>query len=559
MKLAFDNLVVRVEEATDAEHAWLFDYLSFADTTMAFRGKVKRFRVYNMITNTFPTGNLGSVVREWHRLRALPTCERCGGERLIGGLDTCPACSEIETMPRWIGTLSVKDERTRPCEPDPNADLAWLFWYQGEAVEHAVKRGRGIIKIPTGGGKTEVFVAMTRALPCRWLFIAHRAQLMINGAKRWIKRERERLDVEIEKLRAIDEISAQLYADELEDAYLRVRVGMFGDGVDDVRPDDRIVFATFQGLYATLAGRGGEILRWAQAVCIDECHVQPADTFFAVTQSASNAYYRIGLSGTPLQRGDRRNVLAIGALGKVLYRIKIKTLIDEGRYATPLIRFVTAEIASDIPPPSTCTKCGGKGEAKEVVTGDLMPCEACKGCGLARQKYATIYRHGVMMSSKRNAVVAQIAKRAAKPSMLFVEKRDHGKVLKQAIEKLGVSVRFVDGTKKTEQREKAIKDLARGHIDLVITTRIMQEGIDLPSLASVINAGAGKSMIGVLQRIGRGARTTIEKQTIEMWDVFDSDHVSLRRQSNARRKALEDETECRVEVLPLGAPLPLVG
>lgn len=558
MKLSFDNLVVHVEDATDGEHAWLFDYLSFTDGTQVFRGKVKRFRVYNMVTNTFPSGLLGSVVREWQRLRKLEPCRRCNGERMIG-FNACPACEKIEIRPKWIDRLALVDKRQRPCDVDASADLDWLFWYQREAVDAASSRARGIIEIPTAGGKTEVFVALTRAVPCRWLFIAHRAQLMINGAKRWIKRERDRLDREIEKLRAIDELMAQVEADELEDAYLRVRVGMFGDGQDTVRPDDRVVFATFQGLHASLHGRGREILEAAQAVCIDECHVQPADTFFAVTQAARNAFYRIGLSGTPLQRGDKRNVLAIGALGKIVYRIRIKTLIDEGRYATPIIRFVTVAGGDDIPKPSKCTKCDGLGEAKEEITGDTMPCATCKGSGLVAPKYPTVYKHGVIMSKKRNAAIVQIAKRAAKPCILFVEKRDHGKILKREIEKAGVTVRFVDGTKNTDQREKAIKDLGRGHIDMLITTRIMQEGIDLPAIASVINAGAGKSMIGVLQRVGRGARTTSEKTTIEIWDIFDSDHVSLRRQSTARRKALVDKTECPAETIPLGAPLPFLG
>lgn len=551
MKLVFDNVRVRVPEATSAERAWLFEFLSFRDGSGTYRGKKgARFRLYNMIKHEFPTGNLGSVVREYKRLGTLPTSGPAGAEK----------------QPAWWvdSRLQIVDTRVKPCEAKPNPSLDWLYWYQGEAVDACIARGRGIVKVPTGGGKTEIAVALKRAFPCRWLFVAHRAQLMNNGADRYVKRERERLERELSNLHALEaaydfepgEFEAEV--EELEEMIESVRAGRFGDGIDDVLESDTIVFATFQGLYAALNGRGGEILRWAQGIIIDECHVQPADTFYAVTQTAVNAYYRFGLSGTPLARGDKRNVLAIGALGKMLYKIRTKTLIDEGIYAYPRMRFVECDQSSEVPGPTKCRYCKGEGMVDDLVLEEKVVCEACKGSGAAKQKFPTIYKHAVVESKIRERVSTQIAKRMKKPGMVFVEKLDHGKRLKKAFERAGVTCRFVSGKKKTEQRDKALHDLVRGHLDLVITTRVMQEGIDVPSLASVFNAAAMKSPIGVLQKVGRGARTTEAKGEFEVWDIFDKGHTNLRKQANARKKALRDETECPVEVVPEGQPLPIL-
>lgn len=540
MKLRFNNTRVQVEDATTGEEAWLFDFLSFADGSNTYR-KRERFRVFDMVEHTFPVGNLGAVVRGYAQVRELAANER----------------------PKWFNgaKLGLVDERVKPCEAKPNPALAWLYWYQREAVEICVKRGRGIVKVPTAGGKTEIAIGLQRTLPCRWLFVAHRAQLMNNGAERWELRERERLEGELARLRVYaehaadagkpidpDDLEAEIA--ELEEMIADVHAGRFGDSIDDVRPTDKIIFATFQGMHAALAGRGGELARWAQGVIIDECHVQPAATFYAVTQACVNAYFRIGLSGTPLQRGDKRNVLAVGALGKMLYKIRVKTLIDEGVYAYPRMRFVECDQSSEIPAPVRCPTCKGSGTIIDAILEEPVDCMKCKGRGEIPPKYAAVYKHGIVESKIRERLSVQIAKQQAKPGMVFVEKLDHGKRLKRAFERAGLNIVFVDGKKKTKQRDQALLDLKRGHFDLVLTTRVMQEGINVPSLASVFNAGAGRSPIGVLQRMGRGARTTATKTEFEYWDILDKGRKNLRDQANARKKAMADETECPVEVLP---------
>lgn len=277
-----------------------------------------------------------------------------------------------------------------------------------------------------------------------------------------------------------------------------------------------------------------------------------------MTQAAVNAYFRIGLSGTPLQRGDKRNVLAIGALGRIIYRIRAKTLIDEGVFAYPRMRFVECDQSSEIPGPTKCLTCKSEGEVYDLILEERIVCEPCKGTGYRPPKYPVVYKHGIVESKIRERVCVQIAKRQAKPGMVFVEKLDHGKRLKRAFEKAGITVRFVWGAKKTEQRDRALHDLVRGHIDLLITTRIMQEGIDVPSLASTFNAAAMKSSIGVIQKLGRGARTTKTKTEFEVWDVFDKGFASLRKQANARKKAMADETECPVEIIREGEAIPML-
>ena len=56
--------------------------------------------------------------------------------------------------------------------------------------------------------------------------------------------------------------------------------------------------------------------------------------------------------------------------------------------------------------------------------------------------------------------------------------------------------------------------LKSGKIQCVIATVSWVEGVDIPNLTCVINAGGGKSEIQTLQKIGRGLRKTETKDTV---------------------------------------------
>jgi superfamily II DNA or RNA helicase/intein/homing endonuclease len=171
--------------------------------------------------------------------------------------------------------LTVDDQRVTPCQPDPSADLEWLrrhpaspqpVTHQLEAVEAVVARKRGLLHIPTGGGKTEVAIGLTRRLPCRWLFLVHRADLLLQTAARYTKRT-------------------------------GLEAGMVGDGQLSVPGDCRFIVATFQTMHSRRDDPGiRALLEQVDGLIVDEVHGLPADTFYDVAMRATNAYYRIGMS-----------------------------------------------------------------------------------------------------------------------------------------------------------------------------------------------------------------------------------------------------------------------
>jgi len=473
MRWRITNVVVVLEEATEAETEWMRGFLSYSDRRYNPRSGKYDTRQVSLLSlrGEFPTG-LG--IAAWREAKAKGY------------------------------HVEIVDARHVPCAqvPDPQADLSWLrkhpavtgeITFQTEAVMAVCKHRRGLIWAPTGSGKGTIAVGIAQAIPCRWLFLVHRLDLVEQQAARY-------------------------------ESITGLQAGRIGDGRVSLPDGCRFIVASFQTMHAAHKRGQGEALRVleeAEGLMVDEVHSLPADTYAAVTRRAVNAYYRVGMSATPLARGDGRNLMTIGGLGPVIYRIRPEELIRLGLLARPRIRMM---------------------EHRAL-------CE--------RPTWRGVYTEAVVRSRARNALVAQMTKQASKPALVFVQQVSHGRELEKLVRARGVSVEFVWGEEPLAIRRAAIQRLERGETEVLICSVIFQEGVDIPSLRSVVIAAGGASIIAALQRIGRGMRAdkASAKTEFEVYDVFDAgcgcsasprpeQHTGcrwLRRHSLERRKAYEAE------------------
>ncbi len=391
--------------------------------------------------------------------------------------------------------ITVTDARKRP-QVDPAADLAWLRDYQKDAVAAALRRTRGYIHAPTASGKTEIAAGIARSLPsCKLAFLVHRNQLADQTAKRFGARIPE------------------------------VPVGFIGEGRWE---PDQVTVATFQTLWARLnnpATRAKTLawLRSLDAFIVDECHVIPARTFTAILNECSNAYFRLGVSGTPVSGGGEKAVSVIGNLGPVVYRIRPEVLIANGSIAMPTIKMVPV-----------------------LQTMELAPAISRFAQAKVWQK---VNKELIVNSRTRNDAICRMVHAAQKPCMVFVQNLKHGEKLLAALLKAGVNTEFVEGKQDTAARNGSIKRLERGDIDVLVATVVFNEGVDIPDLRSVVIAAGGKSPIAAIQRVGRGMRIAAGKTTFEVWDVQDEGLPMLERHTKERLKAYKAEGY-KIEVAP---------
>ncbi len=394
--------------------------------------------------------------------------------------------------------IDLVDIRVVPCVPDWGADIEWLrhhpyakvdpITHQVAALEAAVAKKRGTLHIPTAGGKTEIAVGLTKVLPCRWLFVVPSGDLLGQTAERF-----------------------ELRLDE--------PIGRIGDGQWSV---ERVTVATFQTLHARITT--DEFLALTtevEGLICDEAHTLPADTYYAAVMRFKKAYFRIAMSATPMARGDLRSMRVVAATGRIIHRVWPKELIDAGIIAQPLVRFVPVYQELLV-------------KANDHPWGD----DAGKP---ERPDMAAIRNVLIVRSKLRNQTLVEIAKRAVKPALFFVREIPHGKHVEKLLGKAGIPTEFVYGNDHVAVRTAAVRRLERGEVDVLVCSVIFQQGIDIPTLGSIINGSGMRSAIATIQRTGRGMRTADGKDTVEIWDIDDCGCRILERQTAVRKGALRSE------------------
>jgi superfamily II DNA or RNA helicase len=430
MIIEYRNTRALVIDATDAELRWLNNYLAFDDKkaqwSPAYRtgnwdGKI---RLFSLITKQFPAGLIPLVKK---------------GAARVGT------------------TIDIVDVRNK-IAPDKTADVSWLdpVREQPQALAACLAAGRGIIWVPTGGGKTEIMIALTQSIPGKWLIAVPSLDLLNQTVDRYIERTGD------------------------------TSVGSIGEGTWN---EGRVTVATFQTLYTRLKSkdlRAKAFLADIDGACFDESHLLPADAFASVPKAMPKAYWRFGFSGTPLDRGDARNILLIGHTGPVIFKVAAQTLIDAGVLSKPRIKFVPL---------------------LQTVPGFF---------------WQDVYRSGVVESKARNTLLTSIALASSKPALLIVKEIDHGRTMEKHLRAAGLKTGFVWGGHSSGSRSFSSEQLARGDLDVLVVSTIYDQGVDIPELKSVIIGCGGKSAIKALQRLGRGMRVSAGKSEMELWDVQDS-------------------------------------
>ncbi len=432
----------RATVATNEEREWLRQYLVFR--TVSFKGgrpHQEQTRLWSPIDGSFPQGLVHLVKRN------SPT------------------------------KVEVHDLRPAP-SPDSAADVGWLRDYQLGAAKSASDKRRGILAVATGGGKTEIACALARMFPVRWGFLVHRAGLVNQAADRYERRCPE------------------------------LNVGRVREGEWLVPKDPNVVCASFQSLHAGLKSgdpRTRRLLQSFEGIVCDESHTVGAETYEAVAQACTNAHLRIGLSGTPMARSDRRSVLVVATLGPVIHTVTTTELVERGVLAKPRVRMVPVTQTAEYP------------------------------------TYQGAYGGLVVRGSARNAALVRAAQRCEKPAFLFVKEIGHGKALVKYLQRAGVKAEFTWGEHSAEWQARLIKNLERGALEVLVTSVVMQEGIDVPCLRSVIIGSSGKSIIASIQRVGRGTRKEEGKDEFWVYDIDDRGCDVLERHSKERAAAYRRE------------------
>jgi len=375
-------------------------------------------------------------------------------------------------------------------------DSKELRKYQKDVLEKAVSAGSGIIKVATGGGKSLIIASIAARYNIPTVIYV----------------------IGIELLYQMKET--------LERSY-NIECGIVGGGKCELGKD--VTIMTIWSAAAAfnkkakiadndttqdsskdmkLLDKAGvrKAVEKAQLFIFDECQYAASETLQFIHRASTSAKHRFLLSGTPW-RDSGDDILIEAVSGRRFCDISATYLIKKGYLVPPDIHFVNVPVMRNV----------GK-------------------------KYHDVYKNYVVENDERNELIVKAARKlvaAKKRVLILVVRVQHGKILQGLLEE-EFSVKFLDGGKSSSERLGTIKDVKEGNVDILIASKIFDQGVDIPELDALILAGSGKSSGRALQRIGRVIRLHSQKTKAIVVEFFDNCKY-LRDHSEARIKVYESE------------------
>jgi superfamily II DNA or RNA helicase len=350
--------------------------------------------------------------------------------------------------------------------------------FQSEALEAFRKaRGRGVVVLPTGSGKSHVGLMAIDDRRRSALVVAPTLDLV----RQWYDLLRTSFATE---------------------------VGIVGGGSYELRP---LTVTTYDSAYLHMARFGARF----GLVVFDECHHLPGDTYRLAAECCL-APFRLGLSATP-ERPDGREAELEQLIGPTVYRRDIVELA--GEY---LSDYETVRIDITLGP-----------EERELYEAERkIYLEFVRGQGI-RMGSPAGFQEFLMRASRSAAGVRalsayrkqrelQLAPREKLEQLsrlLSLHRNDRVLVFTQDnATAYAVARRFlvpvITHQTKVKERSEILERFADGRYGAVATSKVLNEGVDVPDAnVAVVISGSG-SVREHVQRLGRVLRRKDGKQAI---------------------------------------------
>jgi superfamily II DNA or RNA helicase len=261
-----------------------------------------------------------------------------------------------------------------------------------------------------------------------------------------------------------------------------------------------------------------KLIETCSAFIIDEAHLA-AEVTEELGKNAINAYYKLGLSATPW-RTDNQEIRIEGTLGQKIIEVSASDLIERGYLVPPKI-FMCKIFESH-----TATS------------------------------YPEVYSKNIVHNWERNFRIKQFAegfKSDGRPTLILVERREHGDILEGMIEDAvfvpGGDKGDVDPTAEEKNYRRRMLNAVENNEIILIATQWANVGVDAPRISSLILAGTNQSSVTTYQQVGRVLRCVgkdIEdsvkngKSDAIIVD-FMLEHKNLKTHSNMRKKVYKNE------------------
>jgi superfamily II DNA or RNA helicase len=420
----------------------------------------------------------------------------CLGKTLSDGRIKFPI-GLLSTIKKKMKTTQIEISSLRTQIPFPInkkevslLDGVILFPHQKKVISDFQQNPNGILQLPVRSGKTLIGAYLAAQSMQPTLYVIPSKDLLVQTVNEFQTR-------------------------------LGITPGRLGDGA--FQPG-LITIAIINSLVSPLKSKGSEkfnilkdIFFNTRFVIYDECHLS-SKSYQTIRSLLVNCCWHLGLSATPLggDRGQKLNTIALCG-GNIISKVSVEDMVAAGRVAKPKIIF--------LPTP----------QSENLSSWESYPEE---------------YQFGIVENRARNREIAETVKllrQLNKSILILVEQLDHGRNIQEYL--TGFIGQYVTGSDAVETRRRVLKDLQMRKLDYAIGTRIWNQGIDVPALDCIINAGGYKGTILTLQKYGRPLTKREGKDYGLVIDFLDDNYPSLYKHAQQRQKTAERCTAFDVVVL----------
>lgn len=249
-----------------------------------------------------------------------------------------------------------------------------------------------------------------------------------------------------------------------------------------------------------------------KCLIVDEIHDMMSDQPKTVYKLMKQACFRIAMSATPFKYGEKD---------------KVQKYMVKGFFGSTLL--------------IDCVE-GGKVTTKELQERGRLSKSKCiffpvREPKLDYEVYQDAVTFGIAENQDFHSMVKKLALAQQGRTLILVERIAHGDALNAMIPN---SI-WVRGQDNDATREQVINKLSKDKNCIAIATQgIFNTGINV-FVHNLINAAGGQAEHTIIQRMGRGLRTTEDKDILNYYDFIFYINEYLLKHSNKRVKILEDE------------------
>lgn len=412
---------------------------------------------------------------------------------------------EILEFLRKSELSAIKDgvEDLPPC-PELRCRALTMRGYQKRALDAWDKAGRrGVIVLPTGAGKTVIAMKAIELVNQPAVVIVPTLDLL----EQWRKRVHEEMGID---------------------------VGVYGGGENTVKA---VTICTYDSAYI----RAAEIGNRFSLLIFDEVHHLPGESFRQIAEMFT-APYRVGLTAT-YEREDMLHLELPRLIGGVVYRLRPEDLAG-----TYLSDFRLEKVNVDLTPEEKAEYERNYG----MFTRYLEENRIWLNSPIAFQRFIMRSssdpqaRQALLARNRALSIAFNSEKKLDKLEEILGSNPDERVLIFTQHNDLVYKISrrfllpFITHTTAKEERFDVLKSFREGSYRAIVTSKVLDEGIDVPEASvGVIVSGTGSSREFV-QRLGRLLRKSEGKGQARLIELV-SNETSETRTSSRRRKSEKHE------------------